>query len=71
MKTPIKKSKPTKSRFAPMPTEDGAASIFIKLKDGNIEVLHGSDNSRLLKRKAPVGIWDEMWNVLRNYKSKK
>jgi len=50
--------------------EKGQASILIKLEDGNITVIHGTDNVVLLDiPNVEVGAWDKIWETLRNLKS--
>jgi hypothetical protein len=47
------------------PRERGAASILIKLEDGEIEVIHGEDNVVLGRKLNTVeGDWDRLWELL-------
>ena len=48
-----------------MSRERGAASLFIKLEDGKIEVWHGTDNVLLFRSPVKAGTWDAMWNAIR------
>jgi len=44
------------------PVEPGAASIQVSLRDGNIKVLHGEDDTLLAYLdNAPAGTWDKLW----------
>jgi hypothetical protein len=48
-------------------TDDGAAAIVVRLRDGNITVHHADDPDMLLaeKRNAPPGTWDALWESMR------
>jgi hypothetical protein len=58
-----------------MKTEQGAASIIVSMQDGKLKVTHGESiksPSRwavLHERDADAGIWDALWNVIRNYET--
>jgi hypothetical protein len=42
--------------------ERGAASMFIELRDGDITINHGSDNTLLAHLDdAPEGTWGKLW----------
>jgi len=45
--------------------EKGAASLFVKLEDGVIEVRHGTDDAILFRSPVKQGTWDSMWNAIR------
>ena len=52
--------------------EQGAAKIIVSLEDGKIIVNHGYDTKYILhKRDADAGIWDAIWDVIKNYKAEK
>jgi len=44
--------------------EQGHASLLIKLEDGVITVLHGTDNVVLEQWTATAGDWDKIWEVI-------
>jgi len=51
-----------------MKTETGTAKIVVSLEDGKIIVNHGHYTQYILhERDADEGIWDALWNVIRNY----
>jgi len=46
-------------------TEQGAASMIIELRDGDITVRHGQDGTLLaLRRSVPPGVWHTLWSLL-------
>jgi hypothetical protein len=48
--------------------EKGTAKIIVSMEDGKVIVNHGYDTQYVLhKRDADEGIWDALWNVIRNY----
>ena len=48
------------------PTERGAASLRISLRDGNIQVRHGEDDTLLAYlNDAPEGTWDKLWKTFK------
>jgi len=52
-----------------MKTEQGTASIIVKMEDGKLKVTHGESTWAVLhERDADEGIWDAIWDVIHNYK---
>jgi hypothetical protein len=52
-----------------MKTEQGAASIIVSIEDGKLKVNHGQSTWAVLhERTADAGIWDAIWDVIREYK---
>lgn len=52
-----------------MKTEEGAASIYVSMEDGKLKVTHGQSTWAVLhERDADVGIWDAIWDVIKDYK---
>jgi hypothetical protein len=50
--------------------EQGAASIVVSMQDGKLKVTHGESTWAVLhQRDAAAGIWDALWNVIRNYET--
>lgn len=53
-----------------MKTEQGAAKIIVSLENGKLTVNHGQSTWAVLhERDADAGIWDALWNVIRNYET--
>jgi hypothetical protein len=44
--------------------EKGSASMLVTLKNGKIEVLHGSDGITIFKSKVKEGTWASIWKAL-------
>jgi len=44
--------------------EKGSASMLVTLKNGKIEVLHGSDGITIFKSKVKGGTWASIWRAL-------
>jgi hypothetical protein len=51
--------------------EKGAASIIVTMENGKLKVIHESTWDLLHERDADAGIWDAIWDVIKNYKSEK
>jgi hypothetical protein len=50
--------------------EQGAASIIVSMQDGKLKVTHGESTWAVLhERDADAGIWDAIWDVIKNYKN--
>jgi len=50
--------------------EQGAASIIVSMQDGKLKVTHGQSAWAVLhERDADTGIWDAIWEVIKNYKN--
>lgn len=50
--------------------EQGAASIIVSMQDGKLKVTHGESTWAVLhERDADTGIWDAIWDVIKNYKN--
>jgi hypothetical protein len=53
-----------------MKTEQGAAKIIVSLENGKLTVNHGQSSWAVLhQRDAAAGIWDALWDVIKNYKT--
>ena len=52
----------------PINGEPGAASILIKLEDGEIKVWHGTDSNWILgeKKHTSIGDWDRLIEALKS-----
>ena len=52
--------------------EQGAASIIVSMQDGKLKVTHGESTWAVLhERDAEAGIWDAIWDVIKNYKAER
>ena len=50
--------------------EKGAAKIIVSLENGKLTVNHGQATWAVLhERDADAGIWDALWNVIKDYKN--
>jgi hypothetical protein len=49
--------------------EQGAASIIVTMEDGKLKVTHESTWDLLHERDADAGIWDAIWDVIKNYQT--
>ncbi len=49
--------------------EQGAASIIVTMEDGKLKVTHESTWELLHERDADKGIWDAIWDVIKNYQT--
>jgi len=50
--------------------EQGAASIIVTMEDGKLKVTHGESTWAVLhERDADAGIWDAIWDVIKNYQT--
>jgi hypothetical protein len=50
--------------------EQGAASIIVTMEDGKLKVTHGQSTWAVLhERDADAGIWDAIWDVIKNYQT--
>jgi hypothetical protein len=50
--------------------EKGAAKIIVSLENGKLTVNHGQASWAVLhERDADAGIWDALWNVIRDYEA--
>jgi len=49
--------------------EQGAASIIVTMENGKLKVTHESTWDLLHERDADAGIWDAIWDVIKNYQT--
>jgi len=49
--------------------EKGAASIIVTMENGKLKVTHESTWDLLHERDADAGIWDAIWDVIKNYQT--
>ena len=49
--------------------EQGAASIIVTMENGKLKVIHESTWDVLHERDADAGIWDAIWDVIKNYQT--